>query len=42
VECRGPGTFEENGFIYASVAGISQIVNKLIYISPLGHGRSLI
>lgn len=33
--CRGHGTYEEDGDLKASVAGVKEQVNKLISIRPL-------
>ena len=36
---RGHGTYEENGILYASIAGVVEVVDKLIYVRPLGHTK---
>lgn len=33
--CRGHGTYEENGDLKASVAGVKEEINKLISVRPL-------
>lgn len=36
---RGHGTYEEGGFVYAAVCGVVEVVNKLIFVRPIGNAK---
>lgn len=35
----GHGTYEEQGFIYAAIAGVVEVVDKLVYVRPLRNSK---
>lgn len=36
---RGHGTFENDGSLYASLCGVVEVVNKLVFVRPVGNSK---